>query len=60
MHYSPPLLVHICGGTIGLLSGFAAMAFRKGSRYHGPGGALAKTETAPRIPPLRRFVFPNP
>ena len=30
----PLLLVHICGGTIGLLSGFTAMAFRKGSRYH--------------------------
>ena len=38
MHYSPLLLVHICGGTIGLLSGFAAMAFRKGSRYHGLAG----------------------
>src|SRR5215469_16638863 len=34
----PLLLVHICGGTIGLLSGFTAMAFRKGSRYHGMAG----------------------
>lgn len=38
MHDSPLLLIHICGGTIGLLSGFAAMAFRKGSRYHGLAG----------------------
>jgi len=38
MHYSPLLLVHICAGTIGLLSGFAAMASRKGSPYHGLAG----------------------
>jgi len=28
------LLLHICGGTVGMLSGFAAMAFRKGFRWH--------------------------
>jgi len=34
MCYSPMLLVHICAGTTGLLSGGAAMSFRKGSpRY---------------------------
>jgi hypothetical protein len=34
MSYSPILLVHICGGSLGLLSGTAAMSFRKGSpRY---------------------------
>ena len=34
MAYSPTLIVHICGGTLGLLSGTAAMTFRKGSpRY---------------------------
>src|SRR6266436_1981848 len=34
MPYSPILLAHICGGTLGLLSGTAAMTFRKGSpRY---------------------------
>lgn len=38
MHYSPLLIVHICAGTVGLLSGFVAMAFRKGSRYHGMAG----------------------
>lgn len=38
MSYSPLLILHICGGTIGLLSGFAAMAFRKGSRWHGMAG----------------------
>ncbi|HVH70821.1 MAG TPA: hypothetical protein VNB49_06905 [Candidatus Dormibacteraeota bacterium] len=34
MSYSPILLVHICGGTIGLLSATAAMSFRKGSSGH--------------------------
>lgn len=34
MAYSPILLVHICGGTVGLLSGTAAMFFRKGSPRH--------------------------
>ena len=31
---SPILLAHICGGTAGLLSGTAAMSFRKGSPRH--------------------------
>lgn len=34
MHYSPTLIAHICGGTVGLLSGTAAMLFRKGSPRH--------------------------
>jgi len=34
MPYSPMLVVHICGGTLGLLSGAAAISFRKGSRRH--------------------------
>ena len=34
MPYSPTLLVHICAGTLGLLSGTAAMSFRKGSPRH--------------------------
>jgi hypothetical protein len=34
MSYSPILLVHILGGTIGLVSGTAAVVFRKGSRGH--------------------------
>lgn len=34
MAYSPILLVHIFGGTVGLLSGAAAMSFRKGSPRH--------------------------
>jgi len=34
MPYSPILLAHICGGTLGLLSGTAAMTFRKGSPRH--------------------------
>jgi uncharacterized membrane protein len=34
MAYSPILVVHICAGTLGLLSGTAAMFFRKGSRRH--------------------------
>ena len=34
MAYSPILTVHICAGTLGLLSGTAAMSFRKGSPRH--------------------------
>jgi hypothetical protein len=34
MSYSPILILHISGGTAGLLSGTAAMAFRKGSPGH--------------------------
>ena len=34
MTYSPTLLVHIFGGSVGLVSGTAAMSFRKGSRGH--------------------------
>src|SRR6184192_3524098 len=34
MAYSPTLIVHICGGSLGLLSGTAAMCFRKGSPRH--------------------------
>ena len=34
MPYSPILLVHICAGISGLLSGTAAMCFRKGSNRH--------------------------
>ncbi len=34
MAYSPTLIVHIFGGTLGLLSGTAAMFFRKGSPRH--------------------------
>jgi uncharacterized membrane protein len=32
--YSPLLWFHIAGGTVGLLSGFLALALRKGSRRH--------------------------
>ena len=34
MPYSPILVGHICAGTVGLLSGTAAMSFRKGSPRH--------------------------
>lgn len=34
MSYSPILIFHICAGTVGLLSGTAAIIFRKGSRGH--------------------------
>ncbi|HEV3039553.1 MAG TPA: hypothetical protein VHA33_17405 [Candidatus Angelobacter sp.] len=34
MSYSPILVIHICAGTLGLLSGTAAICFRKGSRLH--------------------------
>lgn len=38
MPYSPLLFLHISGGLVGLLSGAAAMTFRKGSRWHGLSG----------------------
>src|SRR5207253_8832452 len=34
MSYSPALIAHICGGSLGLLSGTAAMIFRTGSPGH--------------------------
>lgn len=34
MPYSPILILHICGGTLGLLFGTAALSFRKGSKPH--------------------------
>jgi uncharacterized membrane protein len=34
MTYSPILIVHICGGIIGVLSGSTALVVRKGSRLH--------------------------
>jgi uncharacterized membrane protein len=35
---SPILVLHICGGIVGLLSGGAAFAFRKGSSRHRAAG----------------------
>ena len=40
MSYSPILLVHICAGTLGLLSGTAAISFRKGSPRHALAGKI--------------------
>jgi uncharacterized membrane protein len=36
----PILVLHICGGLVGLLSGAMAMFFRKGSRWHGIAGSV--------------------
>ncbi|HVH88195.1 MAG TPA: DUF2306 domain-containing protein [Terriglobales bacterium] len=38
MATSPILIVHICGGSLALVSGAAAMSFRKGSRWHRTAG----------------------
>jgi uncharacterized membrane protein len=38
--FSPVLAFHICAGTLGLLSGTAAMSFRKGSRRHRVTGSV--------------------
>jgi hypothetical protein len=40
MRTSPILMLHICSGTIGCLSGFIAVFLRKGSRRHGAVGKL--------------------
>jgi len=37
---TPLLVLHIVSGTLGMLSGFAAMALRKGSRRHGFAGDM--------------------
>src|SRR5437016_13924736 len=36
----PILIIHICAGVVGVLSGAARMSFRKGSRPHRVGGNL--------------------
>jgi uncharacterized membrane protein len=40
MRFSPILILHICAGTIGCLSGFVAVSFRKGSRRHAIAGIV--------------------
>jgi hypothetical protein len=40
MLYLPILVLHICAGTVGLLSGTAAMFFRKGSLRHVQAGKV--------------------
>jgi uncharacterized membrane protein len=40
MTYSPALIVHIFAGTLGLLSGTAAILFRKGSPRHALAGKI--------------------
>ena len=40
MSSAPVLALHISGGVVGLLSGTAAMAFRKGSRRHRVAGRI--------------------
>jgi len=40
MPYSPIMLVHIAAGTVGLLSGTAAIIFRKGSARHAWAGRV--------------------
>jgi hypothetical protein len=40
MYYSPTLIAHICGGTIGLLSGTVALCVRKGSSRHALAGKV--------------------
>jgi hypothetical protein len=40
MPYSPILVAHICAGSVGLLSGTAAISFRKGSPRHALAGKI--------------------
>src|SRR5579862_884158 len=40
MSYSPMLAMHVCAGSLGLVSGAAAMCFRKGSPRHAPAGKI--------------------
>jgi uncharacterized membrane protein len=43
MSFSPILAFHICTGTLGMLSGAAAMSFRKGSHRHRVAGNVFVT-----------------
>ncbi|MGA2218918.1 MAG: DUF2306 domain-containing protein [Terracidiphilus sp.] len=40
MRLSPLLIIHICGGSAGLLAGTVAMAVRKGARWHRVAGQV--------------------
>lgn len=40
MSYSPILAVHVCAGSLGLISGVAAICFRKGSPRHALAGKI--------------------
>lgn len=40
MHVSPVLLLHICSGTLGVISGYVAVCFGKGSRAHSGVGKI--------------------
>src|SRR5258707_14279553 len=40
MTYSPILIVHICGGIIGVVSGSTALLVRKGSSLHRRAGVI--------------------
>lgn len=40
MSYSPILVVHVCAGSLGLVSGTAAICFRKGSPRHAWAGKI--------------------
>ena len=50
--YSPILLVHICAGTLGLVSGTAALSFRKGSRRHVLAGKVFVASMSSRALPM--------
>ena len=43
MRFSPILFFHICGGTLGVLSGTVAIFLRKGSRRHALAGKIFVT-----------------
>jgi hypothetical protein len=60
MHYSPLLLIHITGGTVGLISGFVTVALRKGSNRHRIAGyvfvaAMLTMSSAGAYMAIRRF-----
>jgi len=40
MRLSPLLIIHICGGSAGLLAGTIAMVVRKGGRWHRVAGQV--------------------
>jgi len=66
MHFEKLLLfVHVCGASIGLISGFMAMLLRKGSGLHGAAGTvfyvsmIAMSTTAAYVAAFYRPVLLN-
>src|SRR5688572_20719332 len=58
----PLLIVHVCSAVIGMLAGYSAMLFRKGSGLHGAAGTIffvSMLSASGAGAYLAAFVHPN-